>query len=158
MTSLELRPLSADEARREHSGEASIFWVDGAPGDEDLVVLGIAADGVPTWLMLVEGRCVGMIGTHEPLEVGSTLEIGYHVAPSVRGCGMAKAAVRLLLNELLRAGGAGVVAEVDRRSPHREASLAVLRANGFAPLDADIVQRLFVEPVDGADLLHRPLP
>ena len=142
MTSLELRPLSADEARREHSGEASIFWVDGAPGDEDLVVLGIAADGVPTWLMLVEGRCVGMIGTHEPL----------------RGCGMAKAAVRLLLNELLRAGVAGVVAEVDRRSPHREASLAVLRANGFAPLDADIVQRLFVEPVDGADLLHRPLP
>lgn len=153
-----LAPLAPEVARRELAGEGGLAWASGAPSAEDLVVLGIAAEAIPTWLIMVAGRCVGMIGTHEPLAAGSTPEIGYHVAEEARGGGVATQAVGLLLEELARVGVAGVVAEVDPRSELADASLGVLRANGFEHLDDAIVTQLFVDPVEGAVLLHRSLP
>ena len=153
-----LRRLDADEARMELAGAGEIHWCQGEPTTEDLVVLGIAADGTPTWLIVdEEGDCVGMCGTHEPLLFGSTPEIGYHVVPAARRQGVASSAVALLLDELRAAGVAGVVAEVDRASAFHVASLSVLRANGFVPLAAHIGRQLFADPVEGADLLHRSL-
>ena len=96
-----LRRLDADEARMELAGAGEIHWCQGEPTTEDLVVLGIAADGTPTWLIVdEEGDCVGMCGTHEPLLFGSTPEIGYHVVPAARRQGVASSAVALLLDEL----------------------------------------------------------
>ena len=158
MTGLTLHRLSAGAAERELSGVGDISWFARGPSEEDLVVLGIAANGIPTWLILDEGRCVGMIGTHDVIETGSTPEIGYHVVAPARGRGVATRALGLLVLELGIADVVGMVAEVDPMSPHRGASLAVLRANGFVRLDAATVSKLFVEPVDGADLLHRSLP
>ena len=155
---VQLRLLDAEEARHELAGTGVIVWREGSPSAEDVEVLGIAAEDVPTWLIVDDdGACIGMCGTHEPLLPGSTPEIGYHVAPPAREAGVATRAVALLLEEISRAGAAGVVAEVDRTSAFRVASLAVLRANGFAPLPEEITRQLFADPVHGAELLHRRL-
>ena len=100
-------------------------WAGGAPSPDDLVVLGICADSVPTDVI------VGMCGLHAPLEPAVPVEIGYHVGVAERGRGVGTTTVALLLAELDRNGVHLVVAEVLEQAPLALASRGVLVANGF---------------------------
>ena len=137
---LELVRIEASEASRalEAGGDlAGKRWSDGAASADDLTVLGIAADGVPTWLVMDEHRVLGMCGTHAPVIEGQSAEIGYHVAEGERHHGLAGMAVRLLLDELEALGASEVRAEVDRGSRWADASRAVLVSCGFAATAPD---------------------
>jgi len=149
---LGLRPLDAGEAAaaiRQGDAPGGLSWAHGGPSAEDRVVLGIAADEVPTWLIVVDETIVGMCGLHAPIEDGVGVEVGYHVVGSWRGRGIATAAVAELLDHLADRGVDLVGAEVLGDSPWAPASEAVLRGNGFAacarPADVDGARRFEVD-------------
>jgi len=121
----------AIEAREPPHCIEHLQWPGGAPSSDDLVVLGICADSVPTWLVLDGDVIVGMCGLHAPLEPAVPVEIGYHVGVAERGRGVGTTAVALLLAELDRHGVRLVVAEVLEQAPLALASRGVLVANGF---------------------------
>lgn len=98
--------------------------------------LGLDPAGSPWWLfgVVVEGRVVGTAGFHgpPPHEGPVEVEVGYEVAPALRGRGLATRACALLLDHAWGHGADVVRAEV-APGPHAAASRAVLRANGFRP-------------------------
>jgi RimJ/RimL family protein N-acetyltransferase len=62
-----------------------------------------AAAALPTvWLVVrrADGRIVGDLGTHGPPDSVGSVEIGYSLAPSVRGQGIGAAAVAALVGRL----------------------------------------------------------
>jgi GNAT superfamily N-acetyltransferase len=62
-----------------------------------------AAAALPTvWLVFrrADGRIVGDLGTHGPPDSAGCVEIGYSLAPSVRGQGIGTAAVAALVGRL----------------------------------------------------------
>lgn len=77
-----------------------------------------------------DGLVVGDVGFHAPPDERGVVEIGYGLAPSARGRGLASRAVRLLIADALaRPNVAHVLAETSLDNP---ASVRVLEACGFA--------------------------
>ena len=67
-----------------------------------------AAAALPTvWLVVrrADGRVVGDLGTHGPPDGAGCVEIGYSLAPSVRGRGIGAAAVAALVGTLAAVPG-----------------------------------------------------
>ena len=83
--------------------------------------------GPGTFLVLEDGVVVGDCGWFGPPTEG-LVDIGYGVAPSVRGRGVGRSAVRLLLSWVAEQGATEVRAEV---LPGNEASLRLLAGLGF---------------------------
>lgn len=83
--------------------------------------------GPGTFLVLEDGVVVGDCGWFGP-PVDGLVDIGYGVATSVRGRGVGRAAVRLLLTWVAAQGAAEVRAEV---LPGNEPSLRLLAGLGF---------------------------
>lgn len=117
------------------------FPADGTLGAARMLLTTYAAlgrdpEGSPWWFfaVVVDGQVVGDAGFHGPPpdEGPAEVEVGYQVAPALRGRGVATRACALLLEHAWRHGADVVRAEVEPDNPHGPASLAVLRANGFA--------------------------
>lgn len=85
--------------------------------------------GDGTFLIVLDGRVVGDCGWFGPPDDDSEVEIGYGVAPSVRGQGVGAQAVTLLLEWVRARGATRVRAEV---LPGNEPSLRLLARLGFA--------------------------
>ena len=114
--------------------------------------LGVDPEGSPWWFftVVVDGEVVGDAGFHgpPPADGPAEVEIGYQIAPAVRGQGVATRACALLLAHAWRHGAELVRAEVEPDNPYGAASRAVLAANGFR---ADGRSGFVVErPVGGA--------
>ena len=94
-------------------------------------VTGLEGGVDPAWFahLIVEGTDVVGLGGFTGPPTDGVIEIGYSVAPSCRGRGVASAAVG---QWLARAAGAGVRRVVAHTLPEENASVAVLRRNGFA--------------------------
>lgn len=103
----------------------------------------VTAQGWGTWLGVTADEVVASLAIKQPMQDGA-VEIGYAVATSWRGCGIATSAVRLLLDILQGYGAVCVTAESAADNP---ASGRVLAANGFQQLG----HRL--DPEDGTLIL-----
>jgi len=88
--------------------------------------------GPGTFLVLHEGLVVGDCGWFGPPDASGEAEIGYGLAPSVRGKGLGTATVQALLEWVRAQGAAHVRAEV---LPGNEASLRLLRRLGFEQVE-----------------------
>jgi RimJ/RimL family protein N-acetyltransferase len=84
--------------------------------------------GPGTFLVLVDGVVVGDCGWFGPPDADGEVEIGYGLAPSVRGQGLGTETVRGLLDWVRAHGATRVRAEV---LPGNEASLRLLHRLGF---------------------------
>ena len=94
---------------------------------------------------------VGHAGFHGPPDAGGTVEVGYTVAPSLRGRGHATAALHALVDEAQRSPGVRVVRATV--APDNAPSLAVVRRVGFVHVGEQ------VDEVDGLELVfERVLP
>jgi RimJ/RimL family protein N-acetyltransferase len=84
----------------------------------------------PWWSyqLVVDGRAVGDIGFHGPLDDQQQVTIGYQVVPSLQGRGVATAACAMLVQLAWSAGARRLLASTD---PDNVASQQVLRRNGF---------------------------
>ena len=74
-----------------------------------------AAAALPTvWFIVrrADGRIVGDLGTHGPPDSEGCVEIGYSVAPSMRGQGVGAAAVAALVGRLAAVPGIGRITAV----------------------------------------------
>lgn len=81
------------------------------------------------WVIVEGGRLIGDIGYKGPPDDSGTIEIGYGLVPSARGCGFAVEAVRALVSwALARPGVMRVVATVE---PGNAPSERVLERSGF---------------------------
>jgi RimJ/RimL family protein N-acetyltransferase len=84
----------------------------------------------PWWSyqLVVDGRAVGDIGFHGPLDDWQQVTIGYHVVPSARRRGLATAACGMIVQLAWSAGACRLLANTDAGN---EASHRVLLRNGF---------------------------
>jgi len=142
---LERIPVAVARALVDGSLERPRSWHPEFPADGTLTAvrmllgtyeaLGRDPEASPWWFfgVVVDGRVVGDAGFHgPPADDGpAEVEVGYQVAPALRGRGVATRACALLLEHAWRHGADVVRAEVEPDNPDGPASLAVLRANGF---------------------------
>jgi RimJ/RimL family protein N-acetyltransferase len=91
-----------------------------------------AESGPGTFLVVHDGVVVGDCGWFGPPDEDGEVEVGYGLAPSVRGLGLGTEAVRLLLAWVEAHGARRVRAEV---LPGNAASFALLARLGFAPVE-----------------------
>jgi RimJ/RimL family protein N-acetyltransferase len=134
MPAVSLRQLSRAEALDMVEGRCtSTEWASDFPTDVDVVLarLTLASDSTGTawsapWLIVSDGVVVGMLGFKGPPRAGE-IEVGYGVAPSQQGRGVATAALAALL-DLVRAEGLTVRADA---ATWNLASQGVLRRLGF---------------------------
>lgn len=121
-------------------------WADGYPLEGDkraclaylrqLPVLGGPNRSHPFgyYQILLDGQVVGGIGFHGPPRDG-LVEVGYGVVPSMRGRGVATAALRLMLQ--LAASHPEVRRVCGRTTPDNVASQRVMLAAGLHPSGRD---------------------
>ena len=145
---LDLVPLDDDARAAIRAGDgAGRNWTEGYPTPGDLEVAALPAAPEPwTQYAIVErvtGQTVGGVGFHrEPLD--GAVEIGYGIAPGVRGRGIATEAVRALL-EVARANGVGaVLADTDAGNL---ASERVLERCGFVRVGRDGASTTWIRDV-----------
>ena len=151
-----LRRLTLDEARAivalDREGR---HWAADYPTEGDLVVAGIAVEagdhfdeksdfGVYQVLLHDSGTVVGGIGFIHPPEQGA-VEVGYGLAESARGRGLATEALRAMVG---RASALGVATVVAMTAVDNLASQRVLERLGFSRLD------IVVEDPDDGPLIR----
>jgi RimJ/RimL family protein N-acetyltransferase len=112
-----LQPVTREIAEAVIGGEAITHdFEDGALHARTTQALGFAirdiasgaAAALPTvWFIVrrADGRIIGDLGTHGPPDGAGSVEIGYTLAPSVRGQGIGTAAVAALLARLATVPG-----------------------------------------------------
>lgn len=132
---IELRPVTHDLARAVVAGESlgDLPRAHDWPHADTFDALRPLAEhpehtGPGTFLVLLDGKVVGDCGWFGPPDAEGEVEIGYGLAPSVRGRGLGTEAVRALLAWVRQQGAVRVRAEV---LPGNEASLRLLRRLGF---------------------------
>lgn len=144
MSDILLIPMTETDARLILSGDRADDWSAGYPTPGDLEVadrivsrqMPVAGDASPwgPWIVRSENLIVGGAGFRREPDAAGDVEIGYGIAVEARGCGLATAAVRLLLT-LARDGGARrVVAGTD---PDNVASERVLSRCGLRRTGVD---------------------
>lgn len=132
---LVLRPLSSARARRILAGGREADWAPDYPTEGDVAVAGLVSgreDLAGVWgpwevRTRPDGLLVGGAGFHGP-PVDGALEVGYGLAASWRGRGLAREAVAGLLDLARSEGVDRVIAHVDRQNL---ASMRLLTALGF---------------------------
>lgn len=146
MTSVNLIPMTAQLAADIHTGRHHPTWAEDFPSEGDLVTAGIVcrriaagaeyqppSDDYPWsyYLITADDVVVGGCGFKSaPDELGQ-VEIGYGLAASHQGRGIATDAVRALVDIAMRAGTA-VIAETE---DWNVASIRVLAKLGFTRWD-----------------------
>jgi [ribosomal protein S5]-alanine N-acetyltransferase len=136
---IEVVPLTAEQAvtlltePEEFAGRFGLTLVDGFlafPEALEPTVEALEGGIAPAWFahLIVEGTQVVGLGGYTGPPVDGVIEIGYSVAPSCQGRGIATAAVGQWLDRAARGGVRRVVAHT---LPAENASSAVLRRNGF---------------------------
>jgi len=140
---LVLRRLTIDEARAVVAlDRGGRLWATDYPTEDDLVVAGIAVEagehydetgdfGVYQVLVRDTGEVVGGIGFIHPPEDG-VVEVGYGLAESARGQGLATEALRAAA---ARAGQLGATIVVAMTAVDNVPSQRVLQRLGFTRLD-----------------------
>ncbi len=133
------RETAAAIARGDRAGRA---WAADFPTEADVFIARMTAeaaddlDGDPLaepwrspWLVESEGRAVGMLGC-KGAPADGVVEIGYGLAPSAQGRGLATEAAQALVDALAGSGVRTVLAEtlVDNHASRR-----VLEKVGFTP-------------------------
>ena len=118
---------------------AGIPWHPSGPGDGEEVAMRAAVQGIPTWLVLIDGVAVGACGLHDVIgdEEPRAVEIGYGLVAAARGRGLGAQVVGSLLEELRALDVDVVTAEVELDShdaASASASQAILRGLGFDDL------------------------
>ncbi|MGH9057846.1 MAG: GNAT family N-acetyltransferase [Acidimicrobiales bacterium] len=93
-----------------------------------------ASDPFGYYQVVEDGTVVGGIGFHGPPQ-GGVAEVGYGVVPSVRGRGVATAALRMILE--MAPALAGVSRVTGRTTEDNRASQAVMRAVGMELVGRD---------------------
>ena len=104
---LVLEPISRDTARAVLAGEPdALHRGEGWPHADTLDALRMVADhGAEAWLILEDGVAIGEAGTHGPPDEGGDVEIGYGIAESSRGRGLASEFVTALADHILARDG-----------------------------------------------------
>jgi RimJ/RimL family protein N-acetyltransferase len=136
-----LRRLSMEEARAVVAlDRAGRPWAHDYPTEGDLVVAGIACEADGHYdetgifgvyqVLLASGTVVGGIGFIHPPENGA-VEVGYGLAPSARGQGLATEALAAMVDLAAEHGADRVVAMT---AVDNEASQRVLRRRGFVAM------------------------
>ncbi len=140
MTQIALVPMTrADADEVLGLAPASRPWADGYPTEGDVEVAGwlvsgamapaTAHDPFGLWLVVTDtGLVVGGVGFHGAPDEHGRAEIGYGIAASVRGQGIATAALAQLRALPALSGVTAFVAHTDPGNP---ASQRVLERNGF---------------------------
>ena len=131
----ELRVLTRDSARCIVDGARLVDWCADYPSEGDIVIAGLLlATDEPTvepWCsfqVVWHGTVVGGVGAKSPPRDG-VVEIGYGLAPSARGRGIAARAVALLMSSM-RAEVPTLVVEAQIDQANR-ASIALVTQLGF---------------------------
>jgi len=157
LTRCTLRPLDVARAADVAAGRRAPDWAPDYPTEGDVTIarllLEAASAGVETgpaspdrpwagpWQVLVAGpdavqRAVGGAGFHGPPDADAAVELGYGIAASARGRGVAADAARALCGWAEQAG-AVVFADTDVTNLDSE---RVLAAAGFTP-DAELTAK-----------------
>jgi RimJ/RimL family protein N-acetyltransferase len=140
------RETAAAIARGDRTGRA---WASGFPTEPDTFIARLTARAADEpapdplaepwrspWLIAWDGQVVGMLGC-KGAPAGGVVEIGYGLAPSAQGRGLATEAVRALVEALAGAGVGTVAAEtlVDNHASRRVLEKAGFTATGRRPSD-----------------------
>jgi ribosomal-protein-alanine N-acetyltransferase len=141
---LDLVPVELSDAHAALSGDRRPEWASDYPTEGDLVIARLIAGAavvradayVPYKIILrASGQVIGGCGFLGPPDSTGAVEIGYGLAPSQRGKGIATEAVNGLVDEAWRDPVVKVVfAFTDKDN---EPSHGVLRRAGFQQVDSD---------------------
>ncbi|MBZ3901921.1 GNAT family N-acetyltransferase [Streptomyces griseiscabiei] len=150
---LVLHPLTAAEAARLVTGEPpeGARWAPGYPADGDVFAAGRFLDlcahagdprpfGVFELRLREDGRAIGGLGFHGPMDADGGVTIGYGLVPAARGKGYAAEALRALLAFARAHGATRVRGDADHDNL---ASQHVMTAAGMRPTGADARVRYF---------------
>lgn len=155
---IELVPVTVELAQAVLAhAEIDVPHVADWPHDDTLDALRPLAEhpsytGAGTFLVVRDGLVVGDCGWFGPPDEDGEVEIGYGLAPSVRGSGVATAAVALLLGWVAAQGARSVRAEV---LPGNAPSLRLLDRLGFGDIGEHAGHRVLVRDVAAAAPLGR---
>lgn len=155
MTVVTLTPISAQMAADINTGRRHSDWAADFPTEGDVMLAGLACRAIAAghehhmataeqpwlsmYLIACDGVIVGGCGFKRPPDELGRIEIGYGVAQSHWGRGVATSAVRALL-DLAEPLGLAVTAETEAGNI---ASQRVLVKAGFAPWQRDDVEHLW---------------
>lgn len=140
------RAVARRVSRARRDAKADLPWAEGYPTEGDqraclaylrqLPVIGGSSRSHPFgyYQIVLDGEVVGGIGFHGPPRDG-LVEVGYGVVESVRGRGVATAALRQLLE--VAAGLDSVRRVCGRTTPDNVASQRVMLAGGFRLVGRD---------------------
>jgi ribosomal-protein-alanine N-acetyltransferase len=143
-TRLNLVPVELSDASAALSGERRPDWVSDYPTEGDLVIAGLIADnsilGAGAFVaykitLRASGQVIGGCGFLGPPDATGAVEIGYGLAPSQRGKGIATEAVNGLVEEAWRDGRVKLVFALTDQD--NGPSQAVLRRAGFRQVDSE---------------------
>jgi [ribosomal protein S5]-alanine N-acetyltransferase len=140
---LDLAPVDADDARAVLSGERLVGWASDYPTEGDFVVARMVVGNpgslhnpyVPYKIRLrAPGLVIGGCGFLGPPDPAGSVEIGYGLAPSHRGQGLATEAVNGLIESAWKDPRVNLVIALTDKD--NEPSQGVLRRAGFVQVDA----------------------
>jgi ribosomal-protein-alanine N-acetyltransferase len=141
---LDLVPVEPPDAHAVLSGERRPEWAGDYPTEGDLVIASLISETsvvrtdayVPYKIILrASGQVIGGCGFLGPPDSTGSVEIGYGLAPSQRGKGIATEAVKGLVDQAWRDPVVKLVfAFTDKDN---EPSQGVLRRAGFLQIDSD---------------------
>jgi len=146
-----LHPMTVSDAERVVAGGPDAGWAPGYPTEGDVMAakryLGACADrGDPQPFGNYEirrredGRAIGGLGFHGPVDAAGSVTIGYGLVPSARGQGYASEALRGLLLFAREHGVTTVKGDADHDNV---ASHRVMTAAGMRPVGEDDRVRYF---------------
>ena len=139
---MRLEPIGQAQARAILAGEPrpGLPWEEGFPTAPLLSFLAKAVDDErlvgPFYAYVIvrclDGRAVGDAGFHGPPNPAGEVEVGYALVPAARGAGLARDAVRLLVQWAREQPGVNrIVARVDEANEFLERSEGLLLSLGF---------------------------
>jgi len=144
---LNLVPVEPSDAQAALSGDRRADWVSDYPTAGDLVIASLIANNVTVGadayvpykiILRASGQVIGGCGFMGPPDATGAVEIGYGLAPSQRGKGIATEAVGGLVGEAWKDSRVKVV--FARTDQDNEPSQGVLRRAGFRQVDSDSEQ------------------